>query len=66
MGTQANPTQKSAAELKQNRFRSSLSLVADGQRAKESAQWQGEGEEGRRMVFCCFELELKVKFRRWN
>ena len=58
--------QKNAAELKQNRFFSSLCLVADGQRAKESARRQGEGEEGRRMVFCCFELELKVKFRRWN
>ena len=66
MGMQANPRQKNAAELKQNRFRSSLSLVADGQRAKESARRQGEGEKGRRMVFCCFDLELKVKFRRWN
>ncbi len=43
MGTQANPMQKNAAELKQNRFRSSLCLVADGQRAKESARRQGEG-----------------------
>ena len=61
-----NPKQKNAAELKQNRFRSSLCLVADDQRAKESARRQGEGEEGKRMVFCCFELELKVKCRRWN
>lgn len=66
MGTQANPRQKNAAELKQNRFFSSLCLVADGRRAKESARGQGEGGEGRRMVFCCFELELKVKCRRWN
>ena len=66
MGTQANLRQKNAAELKHNRFRSSLSLVADGLRAKESARKQGEGEEGKRMVFYCFGLELKVKFRRWN
>ena len=30
MGRQSNPRQKNAAELKQNRFRSSLCLVADG------------------------------------